>query len=166
MSTSDTTSSAAPSAAVLAEALAHHPFFHDLPAPALERLAACAREARFDAGTQIFHAGGDADGFFVIRQGTVRVESKRPGSAGPAVLQTLHEGEILGWSWLTPPYRWAFDARAVGPTRVIALGGACLRAAFEADPLLGYRLVTRFAGVMGERLRAAHMRMLELDDGG
>lgn len=150
----------------LADVLGRHPFFHDLPEGALARVAACAREDRFDAGAQLFHAGGDADGFFVIRQGTVRVENKRPGGAAPAVLQTLHEGEILGWSWLTPPFRWAFDARAVGPTRVIALDGACLRAAFEDDPLLGYRLVTRFAGVMGERLRAAHMRMLEMDDGG
>lgn len=135
------------------DVLGRHSFFHGLPEGALDRIAHCAREEQFDAGAWLFHAGGDADGFFVIRQGMVRIENKRAGSAA-AVLQTLHEGDILGWSWLTPPFRWAFDARAMGPTRVIAMDAACLRAAFEEDPALGYRLVTRFAAVMGERLRA------------
>lgn len=143
----------------LRDALAQHPFFADLTPPRLDRLEACARPRRYAAGETLFHEGGDADRFFVITRGTVCVESRCDGRA--SVLQTLHEGEILGWSWLTPPYRWAFDARAAAPTEVVEVDARALRDAFAADPAFGYHILDRFAAVMGERLRAAHMRMLE-----
>lgn len=143
-------------------ALARHPFFSDLAEDRLARLAACATERSFAAGDIVFHEGGDANGFFVIRRGMVTVESKRPSGA-PAVLQTLHDGEVLGWSWLTPPHRWAFDARAATPVEALFLDAGALRACFDADPALGHHVVLRFAGVMGDRLRAAHMRMMELE---
>lgn len=154
----------APQGAGMDARLARHPFFTDLPPASLARLAACASDRTHAAGDMLFHAGGDADGFFILCQGRVVVESKRPG-APSVVLQTLHETEVLGWSWLTPPYRWAFDARAATPVTVIAFDAAGLRTAFAADPVLGLHVVTRFAGVMGERLRAAHMRMLEMEAG-
>lgn len=145
--------------------LAHHPFFSSLSDAQVDRVAACAARRTFERGEILFHAGGDADGFFILRRGTVTVENKRPGGGAPSVLQTLHESAVLGWSWLTPPYRWAFDARAVSPVETLFFDGAGLRATFEKDPALGYQIVSRFAGVMGERLRAAHMRMLELEEG-
>lgn len=143
----------------LREALASHPFFSGLPPAQLAALTDCARPRSVAAGDILFHEGGDADRFFVLTRGTVCVESKCNGRA--LVLQTLHEGEILGWSWLTPPFRWAFDARCAAPTEVVEVDAARLRSAFTADPGFGYHVVSRFAAVMGERLRAAHMRMLE-----
>lgn len=141
------------------QTLAHHPFFADLTPGQLDRLTACARPRTYAGGELLFMEGGDADRFFVVIRGTVRVESRCNGRAG--VLQTLHEGEVLGWSWLTPPFRWAFDARAAAPTEVVEVDARRLRDAFAADPAFGYPIVNRFAAVMGERLRAAHMRMLE-----
>ncbi|GAA0596361.1 cyclic nucleotide-binding domain-containing protein [Caenispirillum bisanense] len=145
--------------APLREALSRHPFFSDLTPARLDRLAACARLRDIGAGEMLFHQGGDADRFFVLTRGTVCVENRTDGR--PSVLQTLHEGDVLGWSWLTPPFRWAFDARAAAPGQVVEVAVAPLRLAFAADGAFGYAVVSRFAGVMGQRLRAAHMLMLE-----
>jgi CRP/FNR family cyclic AMP-dependent transcriptional regulator len=78
------------------------------------------------------------------------------------VLQTLEPGEIVGWSWLFPPYRWNFDVRALEPLGAIAFDGACLRGKCDRDPALGYTLMKRFARVLSERLGAARLQLLDL----
>ena len=81
---------------------------------------------------------------------------------GPVVIETLHDGDVVGWSWLFPPYRWQFDARALEPSRAIAFDGACLRGKCEADHELGYELMRRFAGSIIERLQATRLRLLDV----
>jgi hypothetical protein len=77
-------------------------------------------------------------------------------------VETVAEGEVLGWSWLVPPYRWHFDARAVGPVRAIALDGECVRAKCRKNHVLGYELLNRTVDIVGRRLKAAHFRLLDL----
>ena len=96
-----------------------------------------------------------------MRAGRVAIELHAPGR-GARVLQTVGPGEILGWSWLFPPYRWAFDARAVEEVRAVEFDGACLRKKCEADPVLGYALMKRFAGVFARRLQATRVQLLDL----
>jgi len=141
--------------------LNEHLFFAGLSGKHLEELSGCARNERFDAGDSIFHEGGLADRFYIIRHGQVAVEVKVPHK-GSVVLETLHPDDTLGWSWLVPPYHWAFDARAVTLVRAVSLDGACLREKMETDHDLGYQLMRRFVPVMGERLRAARLQMLDL----
>ena len=74
------------------------------------------------------------------------------------VIQTLGPGEVLGWSWLLPPYEWHYSARAVEPTEVVALNGKELAARCEADHDLGYEMMKRFALVIVQRLAATHAR--------
>jgi CRP/FNR family transcriptional regulator, cyclic AMP receptor protein len=81
---------------------------------------------------------------------------------GPITVETIGPGEILGWSWLFPPYRWHFDGRAVEGTRAIAFDAKCLRLKCEEDHDLGYELVKQFAHVMMERLQATRLRMLDV----
>ncbi len=83
----------------------------------------------------------------------------------PLVLQTVGAGDILGWSWLIPPYHWMFDAVALEPTRTIALDGRCLRGKCEADRVLGYELLKRFAHIMEQRLQATRLQLLDLYGG-
>ena len=80
---------------------------------------------RFDAGVYIFKEGQEANEFYLIRDGRVALEIFAP-QRKPTIIETLGEGEILGWSWLLPPYQWRFHARSVGQTRAIALDGRCL----------------------------------------
>ena len=91
--------------------------------------------------------------FYAIRHGSVALEIHVPAREA-VIIETLHEGDLLGWSWLFPPYRWSFDARAVEPVRAIAFDGACLRGKCEADHDLGYELMRRIAQVIIERLQA------------
>ena len=124
-------------------------------------LAGCARHRVFEAGERIMREGQQADAFYVVRHGAVALETVVP-QRGPVVVQTLHDGELLGWSWLVPPYRTAFDARALGTTRTIAFDGTCLRGKCEADPALGYSLLKLLAGVFVDRLQDTRLRLLDL----
>ena len=78
------------------------------------------------------------------------------------IIETVAEGEVLGWSWLVPPYRWRFAARAVGPVRAIAVDGKCLRTKCEKNHDLGYELLRRTVDIVGRRLEATRFRMLDL----
>jgi CRP/FNR family transcriptional regulator, cyclic AMP receptor protein len=135
--------------------------FADLAPSHLETIAGCATTARFGVGDYIFREGGPADTFYVIRSGTVALETHVPGR-GPALLMTLQNEDVLGWSWLFSPYRWHFDARAVAPVRALAFDGACLRDKSMQDHDLGYELMRRFAEVMVSRLQATRMQLLDV----
>jgi CRP/FNR family transcriptional regulator, cyclic AMP receptor protein len=124
-------------------------------------LAGCASNCVFTRGERIMREGDPADAFYVVRDGTVALETEVPGR-GAIVLQTLHDGELLGWSWLVPPYRVAFDARSLATTHAIALDGACLRGKCEADPALGYALLKILSAVFVARLQDTRLRLLDL----
>jgi CRP/FNR family cyclic AMP-dependent transcriptional regulator len=141
--------------------LAAHPFFKDLAKPYLELLTGCASNVRFEAGEYILHQGEEANNFYIVRHGNVALEMLVPGR-GPITIETVGEGEVLGWSWLFPPHHWRFDARAIELTRAIALDGACLRAKCEADHNLGFELMKRFAEIVTQRLQATRLQLLDV----
>lgn len=141
--------------------LAEHPFLKDLDSRHLELIVGCASNVRFDPGHFIFRDGEEANQFYILRHGKVALEIVAP-QRGPIIVETLGEGEILGWSWLIPPYNWHFDARAVELTRAIALDGKCLRTKCEQDHDLGYELLKRFAHIMEQRLEATMLQLLDV----
>lgn len=141
--------------------IAEHPFARDLDRRYIDLLVGCAANVRFEAGEFIFREGQEANLFYLIRHGMVAVEIYA-GAAGQINVTTIAEGEVLGWSWLFPPYRWKFDARAVEPTRAIALDGKCLRVKCEADHDLGYELLKRFAYMVEQRLDATRLQLLDV----
>ena len=141
--------------------LADVPVFSDLGARELETVAGCGRNVRFDAGQQLFREGDAADVFYVVRHGSVAVETFVP-ARGPMMIETIEAGEVIGWSWLFPPYRWHFDARALTQVRATSFDGACLRGKCDSDPALGYTLMSRFAQVLIERLQWTRLRLLDL----
>ena len=141
--------------------IADHSFFSDLEQRYVQSLTGCAANVRFDAGTYLFREGEPADRFYLIRQGKAAIEISAPPRK-PIIVQTLGAGEILGWSWLVPPYQWRFHARAVEPVRAITLDGKCLRARCEENHDLGYELLKRFAQVMTQRLEATRFQLLDV----
>jgi CRP-like cAMP-binding protein len=141
--------------------LSEHPFLKGLEAHHLQLIVGCASNVVFQEGQFVFRANEEAKQFYVIRHGKVAVDIFSP-ERGPVTIQTLGEGEILGWSWLIPPYHWHFDARAIELTRAIVLDGACLRQKCEQDHDLGYELLKRFAHIMEQRLQAMSMQLLDV----
>jgi len=141
--------------------LEEHPFFAGFPAAAGRLVAGCARNHRFDAGEYLFHEGAPANEFYLVRHGTVALEIVAPGRE-PVVFATLGPGEIVGASWLVPPYRWMFDARAVTLVRAIGIDAACLRDKSEADHDLGYEMMKRFLPILVQRLQTTRLQILDV----
>ncbi|HEX7481126.1 MAG TPA: cyclic nucleotide-binding domain-containing protein [Polyangiales bacterium] len=140
--------------------LAQHPFFKGLSAEHLDLIAAHASVAHYGAQQRVFKQDTTADKFYLLREGRVDVEIPAIAS-DPLTIQTLGAGRVLGWSWLIPPYRWLFDARAMTPSTIIVVDGEKLRAQCEADPRLGYELMKRFAALMAERLNASRLAAIK-----
>jgi CRP-like cAMP-binding protein len=127
----------------------------------IDRVLGCGSGAQFAPGAFIFHEGEDADQFFVIQQGMVALQVFVPGR-GARTISTLQGGEVLGWSWLFPPYRWHFDAQALEPTRLLAFNAPCLRGVCETDCEIGYPLVRRFAEIITQRLQATRLQLVDM----
>jgi CRP/FNR family transcriptional regulator, cyclic AMP receptor protein len=147
--------------ATLEEILQAHPFFAGAPADEVRLVAGCGRNRFFRAGEYLYHEGAPADEFFLIREGKVALEIVAPGRA-PIVFETLSIGDFVGASWLSPPYRWAFDARAVESTRTVGIDAACLRGKCETDPTFGYEMMKRFLLPLVKRLQATRLQLLDV----
>jgi CRP-like cAMP-binding protein len=137
------------------------PLFEGLTPDELALIAGCGSNVRFREGDLLFREGDDASTFYLVRHGTVALEMFVPGR-GPVTIETLDAGEVVGWSWLFPPHRWHFDARALSLVRATSFDGACLRGKCESDPRLGYDLMSRFAQVMIDRLQWTRLRLLDV----
>jgi len=143
------------------ELIAAMPTFAGLPPEQLATVAGCGRTCGFEGGAEIAREGGPADTFYAIRSGRVALDVAAPGP-GALTIGTLGAGDVLGWSWLFPPYRWSFDARALEPVRAIEFDGACLRGKCEADHDLGYEMMKRFMPVLIQRLQATRLQILDV----
>ena len=145
----------------LAELVSAHPLLAGLPGHGVASVAGCAQNVSFKAGDLLLAEGDPANTLFLLRRGRVAIEVHSPGR-GPMVIETVGPGAVVGWSWLVPPYRWHFDARAVEAVGAVAVDGACLREKAEADPEFGYALMQRVVSVLLERLQMTRLRLLDL----
>ncbi|MEY4166677.1 MAG: cyclic nucleotide-binding domain-containing protein [Blastocatellia bacterium] len=145
----------------LEQMIASHPFFGGLDESMLRSIAAGARQVELPAGETIFHQGESADRFYLVRTGRIALNIHTPRRGGHTI-QTIEDGEILGWSWLFPPYRWRFDARVVEPVTAIEIDGRRLREQCDLDHDLGYELFRRFAALIGRRLESTRIQLMDL----
>jgi CRP-like cAMP-binding protein len=145
----------------IAELLDEVPTLGGLEPAHRELIAGCGTLVVARPGEYLFDEGDRADTFFGIRRGSVALELNAPPRS-PLVVETLHGGDVLGYSWLFPPHRVEFDARAVEEVHAIAFDGACLRGKCEADHALGWELMRRFAAVMAHRLQTTRLRLLDV----
>jgi len=140
--------------------LAAHSFFAGLNEEFLQLISGFATEKRYGKGEVLFQQGKPADKFYLVREGKVSVQV--PALVGPVLeLQVLGADQILGWSWLIPPYRWNFMARALEDTVVLEFDGTAILARCEQDPAFGYALFKRFTALMSARLEAARQKMMD-----
>lgn len=137
------------------------PMFKGIAPEFLSVIVNCGSNVRFEDGQTIFREGEPANTFYALRHGRVAVQIYTP-QRGAVTIQTLHEGDILGWSWLFPPYRTMFDAKCLTLVRALAFDAECLRSRCEQNVGLGYDLMKRFAQVMTQRVRAARLQVLDV----
>ena len=141
--------------------IAKHPFFDGLEPQHVELIAGCGRNVKFEEGTYIFRQGDPSDYFYLLRHGRAALEITVP-DRNPLTVQTLDGGDVLGASWLVPPYRRTWDAKALELVRAVALDATCLRGKCEADTGLGYNLMKKFVPALIERLEAARLQVLNV----
>jgi CRP-like cAMP-binding protein len=135
-------------------------FFSGLAAEHIRFFAGCAKRRRYD-GARVLHRHGDpARTFYVVSKGHISIEV--PAIQGPTLLlQHLGPGEMLGWSWLIPPYQWSFLIRTEDAVEVIEFDGRAVLAKCESDPKFGYEILKRVSALMSERLAHARQRMID-----
>jgi CRP/FNR family cyclic AMP-dependent transcriptional regulator len=138
--------------------IAAHPFFIGMSEHHIRLLADCAMLSHFKAGQVIFREGESANRFYVIEHGKVALESSTLSE--PIKIEEIGDGDLLGWSWLFPPYVWHFAARALETTTAIFFYGTVLRDYCEKDNSLGFELFKRMGVVMLRRLQASRQKLL------
>lgn len=141
--------------------IAECPFFAGLDPAYLNLIVGCASNVRFEKGSYVFREGTAADTFYLIREGKVTVEVSAAHRQS-MVVATIGEDEILGWSWLLPPYVWKFNGKAMQNVRAIALDGKCLRRKCEENRDLGYEVLKRLVQVIEHRLDDARFQLLDV----
>jgi CRP/FNR family cyclic AMP-dependent transcriptional regulator len=147
--------------APLKKRLRQHPFARDFSEDQITILATHAQSAQFAPGAYLLREGRAATTFYLLEQGTVALEL-HGAERGQLFIETITAGECLGWSWLFPPYIWHFSGRAMDAVQTLALDGVALRAQCAADPVLGYALMQRIAGIVMQRLQATRLQLLDV----
>lgn len=145
----------------LAPRVADHPFFQGLPRALVAAAESQAVDRTYAAGDLLVREGDPAEEFLVIFHGKVALEVVSP-ERPRLTIQTIGPGEVLGWSWLTPPHHWRLDARALKPTRVAALPAGALRARFAQHPSEGYQFLLRLLPVIAGRLESTRVQLLDI----
>jgi CRP/FNR family transcriptional regulator, cyclic AMP receptor protein len=143
------------------ELITDSPTFAGLEPAHLEFIAGCGRNEHVAGGTMLMREGEPADRFWLIRRGVVALELYVPGRE-PLVIETLEPGDVVGWSWLFAPYRWALDGRAQGECHLITFDGVCLRNKCESDHDLGFALMSRFVADVIGRLQATRLQLADV----
>ena len=144
-----------------ASILGRQPFLRGLPDSQLAHLATLGTHVQVPAGQRLFEEGATADRFWLIDAGQVTLDAMVPGQ-GRVTIETLGRGDVVGLSWLKPPYQWRFGAVATQPMQAFQFDSRAVRAACDADPALGYELTQRLSGVVVHRLQATRARLLDV----
>jgi CRP/FNR family transcriptional regulator, cyclic AMP receptor protein len=140
--------------------LGAQPFLRGMPPAQLATLAELCEHVSIPSRKRLFDEGSRADRFWLIDAGQVTLDASVPGQ-DRVIIETLGRGDVIGLSWILPPYQWRFGAVATQPTQAFSFDAAAVRAACDADPLLGYELGRRFSAVVVRRLQATRARLTE-----
>ena len=145
---------------LIKEYLSNHAFFSGLDDSYVQFLADSVTKLKVKKGDVLFQQGKQADKFFLLRNGQISIQV--PAIMGPSLeIQLLSQDQLLGWSWLIPPYRWNFLAKVTEDSEILEFDGSAILARCEEDPKFGYELLKRFAALMSERLDAARQKLMD-----
>ena len=143
--------------------LGAQPFLRGLPDEHLARLAALCRHVSLPAGHRLFEEGETAGRLWLIDAGQVKLDAMVPGGSR-LIIETLGRGDVVGLSWMMPPYQWGFGAITTQPTQAFEFGARAVRDACDDDPALGYEISRRFSVALVRRLQATRARLLQASE--
>jgi CRP-like cAMP-binding protein len=146
---------------VIARNLEKHAFLSELSAEMIAKIEPFATSKFVNAGDYVFRQGETANFLYLIQSGSIDIELFS-AVGGPVVVQKLSAGQALGWSWMIPPYRWRFDARATEPSELIEINGSSLRSLMRRDHELGFTLFERIVRMLGERIESERLQLISV----
>lgn len=144
----------------LEQSITDHPFTKGLNPHYIHLLTRCATYERYGPRQELFREGFPADRLFLIHSGQVSLQTFIP-ERGVVTIDTLIAGDIVGWSWMFPPYRSEFTAVTTEPTEATALSTATLRDEMDENHDFGYAVFGRVCESMVRRLHECHRRIAE-----
>jgi CRP-like cAMP-binding protein len=145
----------------LKDFIRNHPLFKGIDSASTDWLASCASAVTHGAGDFILQTGKPANHLFLIVRGRVSIEAPPAGEKGAIIIQTLADGDTVGWSWMLPPYTWNLDARTLEQVEVVAIDAAKLRARLETDTAMAAKLYRRFSEVMLQRIHGMRKQLYQ-----
>jgi CRP-like cAMP-binding protein len=140
--------------------LKEHPVFQRLSEVYLHQIAEHMRVIRLDAGVTLFQEDESAQHFYIVMEGTVDLYSDLDGDNEQWV-QMIDVGEVIGWSWLVPPYRWAFSAKTRDGALLMEFDADAIRELCDRDPAFGYGTMKQICTLMLGRLHTVRNQMNE-----
>ena len=141
--------------------LARHPFLRGIPGENIRLIAEDAVLMVFKPGEMIMRQGRKAHYLYLIEKGKVALGLLK-SETGPLTIQNLGKGDSLGWSWMFPPYKWKFDARAKTRVEILAIEGRPLSEKMGRYPLLGYELMKKMTQSLARRLEATRHHLVRI----
>jgi CRP-like cAMP-binding protein len=141
--------------------MSDHPFFNGLSPTQRETLIRSARPVHFAAGAYVLQMNAPADALYLIERGRIVLEINEPGR-GPTEVEEVRGGDILGISWLFPPYHWHLDARAVEEVEATVLVAEEVRRLMDQDAVLGRALAVRLLDTVIRRLERVRLQRLDV----
>jgi CRP/FNR family transcriptional regulator, cyclic AMP receptor protein len=138
--------------------IADHGLLKDLDPHHAHKLASLALEAQFQPEQVIFNEKDTSGYFYLILSGSVAIEIVAP--ARHIQIETLHDGDGMGWSSLLGDEPKHLHARALTNVRALAFLGKDLRQACEQDSNFGYALMRRLLAIAVERLDATRFQLV------
>jgi CRP/FNR family transcriptional regulator, cyclic AMP receptor protein len=140
--------------------LGAQPFLRGLPPTQLAVLAGLCRHVTVPAGQRLFEEGSAAGRFWLIEAGQAALDALVPGQ-GRVGIERLGRNDVIGLSWMLPPYQWQFGASTTQPMQAFEFDARAVRIACDADPVLALELSRRFSAIVVRRLHATRARLLD-----
>lgn len=138
--------------------LKEHPVFQRLSEVYLHQLAEHMEVVNLDAGKTLFEEGESAELFYIVMEGTVDLYARIANDEEEWV-QLIDVGEVIGWSWLVPPYRWAFTAKSREGAMLMQFDAKAIRDLCDRDPAFGYGTMKQICSLMLGRLHTIRAQM-------
>lgn len=123
----------------------------------LEAILADAQPRQYEEGEAVFEQGGDADDFFVLLHGRLKVcQITRDGRQ--IVVRHINPGEMAGIAWAMRRKDYPATACAVTASLCLAWKSADWDKFVSLNPVIAMNALQ----VVGERLHESHLRVQEL----
>jgi CRP-like cAMP-binding protein len=124
-------------------------------------LAPLIEEVHFQTDQVIFNQGDRADFLYFVLDGKVSIRFN-PEDGPVLSVAELDQGDVFGWSAAMGSEGYTSSAICTEGGEFIRMDGEKLKILCQEHPETGILILNRLAGVIAQRLRGTHEKVVEL----